>query len=41
MYLIWAFDQLNSILNQQVHVFNLAIQLVKCNVHDNSTCISI
>ena len=27
MYLIWAFDQLNAILNQQVHVFNLAIRL--------------
>ena len=27
MYLIWTFDWSNAILNQQVHVFNLAIQL--------------
>ena len=26
MYLIWAFNQSNAILNQQVHVFNLAIR---------------
>ena len=36
-----AFDWLNAILIQQVHVFNLAIQPVECNVHHNSTCISI
>ena len=39
MYLIWAFDQSTATLIQQVHVFNLGIQPVDCNINSTSTCI--